>query len=222
MHADIPTNISAVRQRIAHASERARRDPAGITLIAVTKTHPPDAIAAAYGAGLRHFGENRVQEAQAKIPALRASCPDATWHLIGHLQRNKVAPALELFDVIHSLDSERLAVAISERATRPVRCLLEVNVAGESSKHGVSPGDAAPLAEHIDSLPNIDLVGLMTIAPEVSDPEQIRPVFRRLRELRDALRLPELSMGMTGDFEVAIEEGATMVRVGRAIFGPRA
>ena len=218
---DIGGNVARVRARIAGACERIGRDPAGVMLVAVSKTHSVEAVAAAYTAGVRDFGENRVQEAVQKVPGARNLGVDATWHLIGNLQRNKAATAVELFDVIHSVDSERLALAISERAEQRVRVFIEVNVAGEESKHGVAPEEAAPLAERVGAMPRLDLVGLMTVAPIVATAEEARPVFRRLRELRDAIGLPELSMGMTGDFEVAIEEGATVVRVGRAIFGER-
>jgi pyridoxal phosphate enzyme (YggS family) len=198
------------------------RSSGDITLVGVSKTHRPDAVAAAFAAGLRDFGENRVGEAAAKIDALRARGIAPRWHLVGHLQRNKVAVALNLFDILHGVDSERLAEAISAAATRSVRVFIEVNVAGEASKFGVAPGEAAGLAERIGALPNLDLLGLMTVAPQVDDPEDVRRVFRALRELRDALGLRELSMGMTDDFEVAVEEGSTLVRVGRAIFGARA
>jgi pyridoxal phosphate enzyme (YggS family) len=218
---DIAFNLADVRRRMAAAAERAGRTEHDITLIAVTKTHGVDAVAAAYAAGLRDFGENRVQEGAEKIGAARLRRLSATWHLIGHLQRNKVAAALSLFDILHSVDSERLAQAISDSASRPVRVLIEVNVAGEVPKFGVAPAEARKLAEAIGRLPNLELLGLMTVAPRVENPEDVRPYFRQLRELRDAIGLRELSMGMTGDFEVAIEEGATLVRVGRAIFGER-
>ena len=217
----IAENVVRVRARIAAACDRAGRDPADVTLIAVSKTHPPEAIAAAYAAGILDFGENRVQEATPKVPAARALGVEATWHLIGNLQRNKVAAALPLFDVIHSVDSLRLAEALNERSTAGARVLLEVNVSGETSKHGVSLEEAPDLAERIGHMRHIALLGLMTVAPIAAEPEDARPIFRRLRDLRDALGLRELSMGMTGDFEVAIEEGATFVRVGRAIFGAR-
>ncbi len=217
----IAANVITVRARIAAACDRAGRDPAGVTLIAVTKTHAAEAVAAAYAAGLRDFGENRVQEAETKIPAARALGVEATWHLIGNLQRNKAAAARRLFDVIHSIDSLRLAETISLHVTEPVRVLVEVNVTGEATKHGVSPAEAPGLCAGVARLPHLDLLGLMTVAPIVADPEDARSVFRRLRELRDGLGLRELSMGMTGDFEPAIEEGATFVRVGRAIFGAR-
>ncbi len=211
-----------MRARIDAACDRAGRLRADVTLIAVSKTHPESIIAAAYAAGLRDFGENRVQEALPKIESLRGAGVTPRWHLIGHLQTNKIRAAIEGFDILHSIDSERLARAISERAVRPVSVLIEVNVGGEASKFGVAPEDAPKLAEGIGGLPNIDLRGLMTVAPQTDDPEGVRPVFRKLREMRDAIGLPELSMGMTDDFEVAVEEGSTLVRVGRALFGARA
>jgi len=216
---EIPSRLEAVRARIVAACERSARDPASVTLVAVTKTHPVSAIEEAMRVGQRHFGENRVQEGVAKIDALRATA--TTWHLLGPLQTNKIRAALGSFDILHGVDSERLATAVNDRAGRPVRCFLEVNVAGEASKHGLPAAEAARAAAAIGVLPNIDLLGLMTVAPVVDDPEDVRPVFRTLRELRDAIGLRELSMGMTDDFEVAVEEGATVVRVGRAIFGPR-
>jgi pyridoxal phosphate enzyme (YggS family) len=187
----------------------------------VSKTHAASKIRDAYAAGQRHFGENRVQEGAAKIDELRAAGIVPTWHLLGHLQTNKVKAALGLFDILHGVDSERLASVIGARAEAPVRIFLEVNVAGEDTKSGVAPSAAASVAEAIGRIPNIELMGLMTVAPMVDDPEDVRPVFRTLRELRDAIGLAELSMGMTDDYEVAVEEGATFVRVGRAIFGPR-
>jgi pyridoxal phosphate enzyme (YggS family) len=220
--ADIAERIAAVRARIDRACDRAGRPPADVTLIAVSKTHSASMIAAAYAAGLRDFGENRVQEALSKIERLRGEGVTPRWHLIGHLQTNKIRAAIEGFDILHSIDSERLARAISERAERPVAVLIEVNAGGEASKFGVAPEDAPKLAERIGALPDIDLRGLMTVAPQADDPEGVRPVFRKLREMRDAIGLPELSMGMTDDFEVAVEEGSTLVRVGRALFGARA
>ena len=217
----IAANIVAVRARIGAACERSGRDPRDITLVGVSKTQPAAAVAAAWGAGLRDFGENRVQEAADKIPSLRAQGVAPVWHLIGHLQTNKAAAAIDLFDILHSVDSERIAAVIDSRASRRLRVLLEVNVSGEASKQGVTPGEAARITEHLGGLRNLDLAGLMTVAPQADDPESVRPVFRRLRELRDAIGLRELSMGMTDDFEVAVQEGSTLVRVGRAIFGPR-
>ena len=222
MNSDTAANISRVNARIATAAEGAGRLPGDITLVAVSKTHPAAAVAAAFEAGLRDFGENRVQEAASKIGALRAQSVTPRWHLVGHLQRNKVAVALDLFDILHSVDSERLAEAISAQATRPVRILIEVNVSGEVSKFGVPPDEVSGFAERTRGLRNIDLIGLMTVAPQVDDPEEVRSVFRTLRQLRDAVGLRDLSMGMTDDFEVAVEEGSTLVRVGRAIFGARA
>lgn len=217
----VAERVASVRARIAAAALRAGRVPSDVLLIAVSKTHPPAAIAEAIAAGIDAIGENRVQEAAPKIETLRASHPGVRWHLIGHLQRNKAAAAVQLFDMLHGVDSEPLARAISARATRTVPILLEVNVAGEATKFGVRPQDAARLAERIGALPHLDLEGLMTVAPQVDHPEEVRPVFRALRELRDAIGLRELSMGMTDDFEIAIDEGATMVRIGRAIFGER-
>lgn len=217
----IAANAVDVRARIAAACDRAGRDPARVTLVAVTKTHAAAVVADAFAAGLRDFGENRVQEALPKISELSACGMRPRWHLVGHLQTNKVPAAIEAFDILHGIDSERLAEVISRRAARPVTVLLEVNVAGEQAKHGVAPADAPAIAARIGGMPNLRLAGLMTVAPQVDDPEDVRPVFRRLRELRDAIGLPELSMGMTDDFEVAVEEGATMVRIGRAMFGPR-
>jgi pyridoxal phosphate enzyme (YggS family) len=208
-----------VQQRLAAACQRAGRSPQEVTVVAVAKGFPPEAVREAYAAGLRHFGENRVQEAAAKRPLLADL--DITWHLVGHLQTNKVKKALQLFDIVHSLDSLPLAQELSRRAQGPLPVLLEVNVAGEASKFGLAPEQVPAAAQAIARLPHLELVGLMTVAPMASDPEEVRPVFRRLRELAQALGLPHLSMGMSDDFEVAVEEGATMVRLGRAIFGPR-
>ena len=224
--ATLEERIAAVRERIDAACQRAGRDPAEVRLVAVTKTFGPDVVDAALRAGLGVFGENRVQEAAAKI----AACGAAEWHLVGHLQRNKVGPALDLFSVLHAIDSVRLleavATAAAESGQRP-RLLLEVNVSGEASKFGFAP-DAVPAAlEAAAALDAPPVVGLMTVPPYSPDPEASRPHFRRLRELRDrwqdgtGFALPELSMGMSGDFEVAIEEGATYVRVGTALFGRR-
>ena len=215
------TRIANVRDRIAKACERAARRVDDVTLVAISKTHGAEAIAAVYDAGLRDFGENRVQEALPKIAAVRERCPGARWHLVGHLQTNKAKAAIECFDILHGVDSDRLAVALDKTASAPVRVLIEVNVSGEASKYGFAAADVEAAARRIGELPNVDVVGLMTVAPQVDDPEGTRPVFRRLRELRDAIGLRELSMGMTDDFEVAVEEGSTLVRVGRAIFGPR-
>ncbi len=217
----IAARVSEVRERIAAACARAGRRPDEVTLIAVTKGHGVAAIEQAYAAGMRDFGENRVQEASAKIAELRRRGLSPRWHLIGHLQRNKVPAAIDLFDILHTVDSERLAEAIDTRASQRVPALVEVNVAGEATKHGVPPAAAAEFAERLLRYANLDVRGLMTVAPQVDDPEDARAVFRELRRMRDDLGFSELSMGMTGDFEVAIEEGATLVRVGRAIFGSR-
>lgn len=215
----IPERLAAARASVSEAAERAGRDPAGIRLIAVSKTFPADAIRAAFDAGQRDFGENRVQEGLAKIAELGGL--DADIHLIGTLQRNKARHA-GAFASVQSIDSIRLAEAVSRRLDRELEVLLEVNVAGEQSKSGFTPGDLPVALPAIQALPNLDVAGLMTIAPIVADPEDARPVFRRLRELRDRLGLRELSMGMSSDYAVAVEEGASMVRIGRAIFGERA
>jgi len=222
--ATIAERVARVRQRVDRAAERAGRSPAEVTIVAVSKGFPPSAIEEAAAAGIAHLGENRVQEAAAKIPGL-GSLP-ATWHLVGHLQSNKAKTALELFDIIHSVDSLHLAEVLSHRAQtgaaqQPLPVLLEVNVTGEASKFGFPAGEVAAATQAVARLPRLDLRGLMTVAPFVNDPEAVRPVFRELRCLRDALGLRELSMGMTADFEVAIEEGATLLRIGRAIFGER-
>jgi hypothetical protein len=216
----IADNLRSVRERVAAACERAGRSPDEVTVVGVSKTFPATLVAEACRAGLSDIGENRVQEGAAKIPKVEALGSRPRWHLVGHLQTNKVKTALGLFDIIHSVDSVRLAEFISRHAENlPV--LLEVNVAGEASKFGLRPEEMGWALEQIARLPGLAVQGLMTVAPLVDDPEEVRPVFRELRRLRDALGLRDLSMGMTDDFEVAIEEGATMVRIGRAIFGPR-
>jgi PLP dependent protein len=213
-------NLEGARQRIRRACERAGRDQASVTLIGVAKRVPPERVREALEAGLRDIGENIVQEAAAKKPALHR--PGLRWHLVGHLQRNKAAAAIETFDIIHSIDSTRLAEALSQRATGRLQVLLEVNIAREPSKFGFSVEELPHALEMIRSLSNLDAIGLMTVAPAVRDAEQVRPVFRELAALARAHDLSELSMGMTDDFEVAVEEGATMVRIGRALFGERA
>jgi len=221
--ATVAERLQAVRLRIADACARAGRSPDEVTLVAVTKGFPPEAVREAAAAGVRHFGENRIQEAQAKLPALGDLSPKPTWHMVGHLQTNKVKTALNLFDIIQSVDSFHLAEAINRRAPQPDRVpvLLEVNVAAEPAKYGFSPDELPSQAEAIRRLPGLDVRGLMTVAPMTDDREQLRPIFRRLRQLAQSLQLPELSMGMTDDFETAVEEGASIVRVGRAIFGER-
>ena len=218
---DIEANIREVQGRIARACERSRRSPGEITLVAITKEVDVSSIRAAFDCGIRNFGENRVQEAEGKIRQLSDISKDVTWHMVGHLQSNKAKTAVELFDIIHSVDSVRLAEILSRRVQKTLPVLLEVNVSGEATKGGFSLGEVDVAVNEIKQLPNLNVVGLMTIAPFVADAEEVRPVFRKLREIRDSLRLEHLSMGMTDDFEVAVEEGATMLRVGRAIFGER-
>jgi len=229
----IPENIASVRDRIAAAAHRAGRDPNEITLMAVTKTFPPESIREAYEAGLRLFGENRVQEFLAKAEALR-DLRDANWHMIGHLQTNKAAKAAELFGGVDSVDSLRLAQKLNSAAQqlgKKLAVLIEINVGGESAKSGVAPGskELQELLQGATELEHLEFRGLMTIPPFADDPEQARPYFKKLRKLRDeiaARRLPKISMsvfsmGMSHDFEVAIEEGSTCVRLGTAIFGER-
>jgi pyridoxal phosphate enzyme (YggS family) len=218
---DIETNIKEVQRRIAQACERSHRSPDEITLVAVTKGVEAPAIRAAFDLEIRNFGENRVQEAEGKITQLSVLRPAIAWHMVGHLQTNKVKIAAELFDIIHSVDSVKLAEILNRRLDRLLPVLLEVNVAGEAAKGGFSVGETEAAVKVIKQLSNLEVLGLMTVAPLVADSEQVRPVFRKLRELRDSLGLEHLSMGMTDDFEVAVEEGATMLRIGRAIFGDR-
>ncbi|GIW05381.1 MAG: YggS family pyridoxal phosphate enzyme [Dehalococcoidia bacterium] len=218
--------LGRVQDAIAAAAARSGRSADAVRLVAVTKTIPVETIAEAYTLGVRHFGENRVQEALPKIAALAERGIRPTWHLVGHLQTNKAAAALRSFDILEAVDSLRLAEALSRRSSgAPVRILLEVNVAGEPSKFGFRLDDPAqPFADvvaAIRALPGLVVEGLMTVAPVANDPETVRPVFRRLAELAATHGLAELSMGMTDDFPVAIEEGATIVRIGRAIFGER-
>ena len=217
----IEANIERVKQRIISACQRVGRSPDKVTLVAVTKTVDPSAIATAFKLGIRHFGENRVQEAVEKIEQLSGLKPHPTWHMVGHLQSNKAKVAVEIFDIIHSIDSVRLAEVISRRTQKTLPILLEINVSGEASKTGFSIAEVEPALEAITCLPRLEIKGLMTIAPMVTDAEQVRPIFHRLCSLRDSFGLEHLSMGMTDDFEVAIEEGATLVRIGRAIFGER-
>ena len=225
--ADIAANLARVRQQIAASAARAGRDPASVRLVAVTKTFPPEVLRAGYECGLRDFGENRVQEFCEKLPQLHL--PDATFHLIGHLQSNKVHQAMS-FDWIQTVDSERLALRLQEAAGavgKKVAVLVQVKLGEEPGKSGVPEQEGQPLAALVARLDQLELKGLMTLPPYTDDPEGARPYFRRLRLLRDRLRdsgLPqvqELSMGMTHDFPIAIEEGATIVRIGTAIFGPR-
>jgi len=217
----IDQNVREIQRRIAAACERVGRSMDDVELVAVTKTIDTPAIEEAFQAGVRHFGENRVQEAAPKIERLATIRPELTWHMVGHLQTNKAKTAADIFDIIQSVDSLRLAEALSGRSQRRLPVLIEVNVGGEESKSGLPPSELDEAIGYIARLPNLRVDGLMTIAPWVEDAEEVRPVFRHLRQIRDALGLRHLSMGMSGDFEVAIEEGATMVRIGRAIFGER-
>ncbi len=216
---DIAQNINEVRQRIAAAAARAGRSADEITLIAVSKMADVPDIQKAVEAGIGHFGESRIQDAERKIAQLSAAGLRPTWHMIGHLQRNKAKTALEIFDIIHSIDSLRLAQTVSAQANKNISILIQVNIAEEETKQGFSLDEAAGAVAEISKLPNMSIRGLMTIAPMADDAEEVRPVFRELRKLHDSLGLEHLSMGMSDDFEVAIEEGATMVRVGRSIFG---
>jgi hypothetical protein len=223
----IAENLNSIQQRIAAASARAGRDANSVRLLAVSKTHPPETIRAAVECGQLHFGENKIQEAKAKIPL----CPGkARWQFIGHLQSNKVRDAVELFEMIQGVDSLSIAQEISKRAeqagkTMPI--LLEVNVAGEASKFGYAPERLLAELNALNALPRIEIHGLMAIPPYTPVPEKARPYFQKLRELKVECEkilgapLPQLSMGMSGDFEVAIEEGATLVRIGTALFGER-
>jgi len=227
-------NIAWVRERIAAAARRAGRNADEVTLMGVSKTFPVERIREAYTAGLRVFGENRVQEFAAKAAALR-DLRDTEWHLIGHLQTNKAAKATELFDAVDSVDSVRMAEklnAFAASAGKTISVLVEINVGGEKEKSGVAPG-SDELEQILRGAPrwgNLKIQGLMTVPPYTEDPEGSRPYFRQLRQLRDSIAARELtkigtavlSMGMSHDFEVAIEEGATCVRVGTAIFGERA
>ena len=224
---DLSENLSAIQQRIAAACARAGRDPRTVTLIAVTKSQPPELVSEAARLGLTLFGENKVQEAKAKIPL----CPGRLrWHMIGHLQTNKCRDAVELFEMIQSVDSLGLAQEINKRAEQAAKTmpiLLEVNAAGEASKFGYRPQQLLAELSQINALPRLEIHGLMTMPPWTPDPEKARPAFRQVRDLKGQCEqvlgapLPHLSMGMTGDFEVALEEGATMVRIGTALFGAR-
>ncbi len=220
-------NLAKVRERMERACQRANRDPESVVLVAVSKNQSADRVAEAVDCGLTLFGENRVQEAKTKIPL---SPGPTRWHFIGHLQSNKARDAASLFDMIQSVDSLELGAELqkqAEKQARTLRVMLEVNVAGESSKFGWHPEKVLAELSAFNQFNRLELHGLMTVAPYSTEAEKVRPVFRRLRELRDRCAdqlgapLPELSMGMSGDLEVAIEEGATLVRIGTALFGPR-
>lgn len=227
---NIAENLEIIRRRIAAAAESVGRHPDEVTLVAVSKTRTVDEIREAIAAGVRHLGENRVQEALAKWQALRGEASGLTWHLIGSLQTNKVGQALQFADLIHSLDRPDLAEALhrrAERLGRQVDCLLEVNVSGEASKHGLAPAAVLPFLREIGRWGTLRVLGLMTMAPLAAPGLAARPYFRRLRELAEAARevpgveMRWLSMGMSGDYEAAIMEGANLVRIGTAIFGTR-
>lgn len=219
----VADNLKNVTLRMSRCCEKAGRPPSSVKLICVTKTAGIDQICEAISCGCRDIGENRVQDAIVKH---RAIGDKAVWHLIGHLQTNKVKDAVRIFSLIHSIDSIHLAKEISKEAgkiSKTQDILIQVNTSGEESKFGLAPGEVTSFFNEVSLYPNINILGLMTIAPEVDDPETVRPYFRRLREIRDGVsrKLQILSMGMTNDFEVAIEEGSTMVRIGRAIFSSK-
>src|SRR5882672_2656155 len=224
---ELSENINSVQERIAAACARAQRDPSSVTLIAVTKGQSPEVVTEAALLGLILFGENKIQEARAKIPL----CPGRLrWHFIGHLQTNKCREAVDLFEMVQSVDSFHVAEELNKRAEQAARTLpilIEVNIVGEASKFGYRPEKLRTELTQLNVLPRLEIHGLMTVPPWSSDPENVRPVFRQLRELKQeceqilGVPRPHLSMGMTGDFEIAIEEGATMVRIGTALFGER-
>ena len=228
MTGTISDNLLNIQERIRKAAKRAGRDPGEVTVIVVTKTVEPKRVKEAISAGMRVFGENYVQEAQEKMGKFKEK--SLKWHFIGHLQKNKAKLAVELFDLIHTVDSVELAQELNKRAKGPVDVLIEVNIAREKTKAGVDPEGAVKLARAISAMTNLKLRGLMAIPPSFEQPEMSRPYFAMVRRLAERInkeRLPgvylrELSMGMSNDFEVAIEEGATMVRLGTAIFGTRA
>lgn len=225
----LATNIAHIRTNIAEAAQRVGRDPSEITLIAVSKTKPIELVRMAYQLGITDFGENRVQEALPKITQFHPA--GLHWHMIGRLQSNKVGRVIGTFDSVQSVDSLHLAQLLNRHAashTVRLPVLLEVNVAGETSKAGMTPDETLTLAPLIATLPHLAVQGLMTVAPLATNAEDVRPVFRALRQLRDRLRIEvlsctwqSLSMGMTDDYIIAIEEGATIIRIGRAIFGDR-
>jgi pyridoxal phosphate enzyme (YggS family) len=227
----IAQRVDAVRERMARAATRAGRQPGEITLVAVSKTHPPQSVREAFAAGVRDFGENKVQESEPKIAALADLRPAGLrWHLVGHLQANKARKAAALFDWIHSLDDAALGLRLekaSAQARKSLPVLVQVDLAGEDAKFGMDEEHLFPALEQLRGLKSVRVQGLMVMPPYEEDPERVRPYFKRLRELRDRARAEnlllggDLSMGMSHDLEVAIEEGATLVRVGTAIFGER-
>jgi pyridoxal phosphate enzyme (YggS family) len=225
---DLASNLNAIHQRIEAACARAGRDSRSVTLLAVTKGQPPEVVSAGAQLGLTLFGENKVQEAKAKIPL----CPGRLhWHMIGHLQSNKCRDAVELFEFVQSVDSLSLAQELNRRAEQAAKrlpVLLEVNVVGEASKFGYRPEQLLAELSQLNALTRLEIHGLMSVPPWTPEPEKVRPIFRQLHELKVQCEqhlgasLAHLSMGMSGDFEVAIEEGSTLVRIGTALFGPRA
>ena len=217
----IEQNIRNLQQRIARACERAGRSSEEVTLVAVSKTVQASAIEAAFNAGVKDFGESRVQEAKPKIEQLQKLKPGITWHMVGHLQTNKAKTAADIFDIIHSVDSLKLAETLNDCSPKRLPILIQVNVSAEASKGGFTLSEVNEAVIQIRRLSNLEVQGLMTIAPWVDNAEEVRPIFRQMRQLRDALGLRHLSMGMSDDFEVAVEEGATLVRIGRAVFGER-
>jgi hypothetical protein len=218
---NIRKNIEGLRCRIALACERSGRDPSAVKIVAVTKNFSHEAIRDALGCGLTDFGENRVQEAAAKLKQLADCRASFKLHFIGHLQSNKARDALEIADIIHSVDTLNLACLIDEKAARKIPVLIQVNLAGEESKFGFAGDKLDSAVRSICQLPNLDVLGLMAIAPQVNDEQKLRPLFAGLKILNQSYNFRELSMGMSDDFEIAIEEGSTMVRIGRAIFGQR-
>ncbi|MCX6006332.1 MAG: YggS family pyridoxal phosphate-dependent enzyme [Chloroflexi bacterium] len=217
----IAGNVEWVRKRIAAACAKSRRDESSVSLIAVTKNFPSKTVRLAYNCGIHDFGESRMQEAGIKLKELYDIRSLIRLHFIGHLQSNKVKDALEISDVVHSVDSLKLAQAINQHAARKISCFIQVNVAEEKTKYGFSKDELDNAVKNIGALPNINVIGLMTIAPLTDKSEEARPVFAKLRDLNLQYGFKELSMGMTDDYEIAIEEGSTMVRIGRAIFGER-
>jgi pyridoxal phosphate enzyme (YggS family) len=227
----IAQNVQSIKERIANAAVKCGRSPGEIALLAVSKTFPKESIIQAAEAGLHQFGENRIQEAEDKIPHL-VEIPDLEWHLVGHLQTNKARRAAELFDVLHSLDSVKLAIKLNQASLdigNVLSVLLQVDLGGEETKYGVEPARIREMIEQISDLRGLRLNGLMTLPPYMEDTEKVRSYFARLREIRDHLEseqpgclgLKHLSMGMSHDFEQAIQEGATIVRIGTAVFGSR-
>jgi pyridoxal phosphate enzyme (YggS family) len=226
----IEENVRKIKERIERTCERVGRSPSEVKLLAATKTRSAEEIRKAYEAGIRLFGENRVQEAREKIPKLK-DLKDAEWHMIGYLQTNKVKYAVELFNCIETVDRKKLVDEIVKKTERKgikrIKALVEVKLSPEETKSGCPPEKVEELVSYVLKFPQIELLGFMTIPPYFEDPEDARPYFRKLREIRDKMEdkfgrsFPELSMGMSNDFEVAVEEGATIVRIGTAIFGPR-